>query len=31
MALTYKSPDYDDEKYRSGVNTSFYDKAVETY
>ena len=31
MALTYKSPDYDDEKYRSGVNTSFYDKAVDTY
>ena len=31
MALTYKAPDYDDEKYRSGVNTSFYDKAVENY
>lgn len=31
MAITYKSPDYDDEKYRSGVNTSFYDKAVDTY
>ena len=31
MALTYKYPDYDDEKYRSGVNTSFYDKAVDTY
>ena len=31
MALTYKAPDYDDEKYRRGVNTSFYDKAVETY
>lgn len=31
MATTYKAPDYDDKKYRSGVNTSFYDKAVETY
>lgn len=31
MATTYKAPDYDDEKYRSGVNTSFYDKAVDTY
>lgn len=31
MAITYKAPDYDDEKYRSGVNTSFYDKAVENY
>ena len=31
MALTYKSPDYDDKKYRSGVNTSFYDKAVDNY
>ena len=29
--ITYKAPDYDDEKYRSGVNTSFYDKAVENY
>lgn len=31
MAITYKSPDYDDKKYRSGVNTSFYDKAVDAY
>ena len=31
MAITYKAPEYDDEKYRSGVNTSFYDKAVDTY
>ena len=31
MAITYKAPEYDDEKYRSGVNTSFYDKAVENY
>ena len=31
MATTYKAPDYDDKKYRSGVNTSFYDKAVENY
>ena len=31
MAITYKSPDYDDKKYRSGVNTSYYDRAVETY
>ena len=31
MATTYQAPDYDDKKYRSGVNTSFYDKAVENY
>lgn len=31
MALTYKSPDYDDKKYRSGVNTSYYTQAVDAY
>lgn len=31
MATTYKAPDYVDKKYRSGVNTPFYDKAVENY
>lgn len=31
MAITYKSPDYDDKKYRSGVNTDYYNRAVETY
>ena len=31
MALTYKAPDYDDEKYRSGVNTSYYTQAVDAY
>ena len=31
MATTYKAPDYDDKKYRSGVNTDYYNKAVETY
>ena len=31
MAITYKSPDYDDKKYRSGVNTSYYTQAVDAY
>lgn len=31
MATTYKSPDYDDKKYRSGVNTDYYTKAVDAY
>ena len=31
MATTYQAPDYDDKKYRSGVNTDYYTKAVETY
>ena len=31
MALTYKSPDYDDKKYRSGVNTDYYTNAVDAY
>lgn len=31
MAITYKSPDYDDEKYRRGVNTDYYTKAAESY
>ena len=31
MATTYKAPDYDDKKYRSGVNTDYYTKAVDAY
>ena len=31
MALTYKAPDYDDKKYRSGVNTDYYTQAVDAY
>ena len=31
MAITYKAPEYDDEKYRSGVNTSYYTQAVDAY
>ena len=31
MATTYQAPDYDDKKYRSGVNTDYYTKAVDTY
>ena len=31
MATTYQAPDYDDKKYRSGVNTDYYNRAVETY
>ena len=31
MAITYKAPDYEDEKYRSGVNTDYYTQAVENY
>ena len=31
MATTYKSPDYDDKKYRSGVSTDYYTQAVDAY
>ena len=31
MAITYQAPDYDDKKYRSGVNTDYYTQAVENY
>ena len=31
MATTYKAPDYDDKKYRSGVNTDYYTQAVDAY
>ena len=31
MAITYKSPDYDDKKYRAGINTDYYPKAVDAY
>ena len=31
MATTYKSPDYDDKKYRSGINTDYYTQAVDAY
>ena len=31
MAITYKAPEYDDEKYRSGVKTDYYTQAVDAY
>lgn len=31
MAVTYTAPQYDDKKYREGINTDFYDKATENY
>lgn len=31
MALTYTAPDYDEKKYRAGINTDYYTNAVETY
>ena len=31
MATTYKAPDYDDKKYRSGINTDYYTQAVDAY
>lgn len=31
MSVTYTAPQYDEKKYRAGINTSFYDKAVENY
>ena len=31
MSVTYTAPQYDEKKYRAGINTDFYDKAVENY
>ena len=31
MAVTYTAPQYDEEKYRKGIDTSYYDKATENY
>ena len=31
MAVTYKAPDYDDEKYRKNINTDYYDQAINQY
>jgi len=31
MAVTYTAPKYDEEKYRQGIDTSFYNNAIENY
>lgn len=31
MAVTYTAPQYDEKKYRQGIDTSFYTNAVNTY
>lgn len=31
MAITYTAPDYDENKYRKGVDTSYYTKAINDY
>lgn len=31
MALTYKAPNYDENKYRKGISTKFYTNAIDTY
>ena len=31
MATTYKAPDYDEKKYRAGINTDYYTNAVDAY
>ena len=31
MAVTYTAPKYDEKKYRQGIDTSFYDKAIKDY
>ena len=31
MSVTYTAPQYDEKKYRAGINTDFYTKAVENY
>ena len=31
MSVTYTAPQYDEKKYRAGINTDYYTKAVETY
>ena len=31
MATTYKAPKYDDQKYSKGINTNFYQNAIDKY
>ena len=31
MAVTYTAPQYDDKKYREGINTDYYTQATENY
>lgn len=31
MAVTYTAPAYDEKKYRQGIDTSYYDKAISDY
>ena len=31
MSVTYTAPQYDEKKYRAGINTDYYTKAVENY
>ena len=31
MAVTYTAPQYDDKKYREGINTDYYTQAIENY
>lgn len=31
MSVTYTAPQYDEEKYRAGINTDYYTKAVDAY
>ena len=31
MSVTYTAPQYDEKKYRAGINTDFYNRAVDAY
>lgn len=31
MAITYVAPEYDEKKYRQGIDTSFYNNAIDNY
>ena len=31
MASAYQAPDYDEKKYRQGIDTSYYDQAIKNY
>ena len=31
MAVTYTAPQYDEKKYREGINTDYYTQATENY
>ena len=31
MSVTYTAPQYDEKKYRAGINTDFYTQAVDAY